>query len=163
MSMGQPEWGLQAVSKNTPFVAALMSFAIAQFAKVFTTWYATRQWDFRRLVGSGGMPSSHAAFVCGLTVSIGMMEGMQATSFAISLVLSLIVMYDASGVRLHAGRQAEVLNQIIFELPPEHPVSDTRQLREHIGHTPLQVGMGAVVGTVVAYLFTFQGMVSGPR
>ena len=101
--------------------------------------------------------------MCGLTVSIGMMEGMQATSFAISLVLSLIVMYDASGVRLHAGRQAEVLNQIIFELPPEHPVSDTRQLREHIGHTPLQVGMGAVVGTVVAYLFTFQGMVSVPR
>ena len=88
------------------------------------------------------MPSSHTALVVGLTTAVGLKESLDSSMFALCLVFSLVVMYDASGVRLHAGRQAEVLNQLIFELPPDHPVSDTRPLRDSIGHTPVQVGIG---------------------
>jgi acid phosphatase family membrane protein YuiD len=103
-------------------------------------------------VGSGGMPSSHTALVVGLTTAIGLKESLDSSIFALCLVFSLVVMYDATGVRLHAGRQAEVLNQLILELPPQHPVSDTRPLRDSLGHTPIQVGVGALVGMVIGYV-----------
>ncbi|KAH9301516.1 hypothetical protein KI387_013099, partial [Taxus chinensis] len=100
--------------------------------------YKEKRWDAKRLLGSGGMPSSHSAAVSALAVAIGFHDGPGSSSFAISLVLACVVMYDAFGVRLHAGRQAEVLNQIVFELPAEHPLADTRPLREPLGHTPPQ-------------------------
>jgi acid phosphatase family membrane protein YuiD len=99
------------------------------------------------------MPSSHTALVMGLTTAIGVLQGTNTPWFAIALVFSLIVMYDATGVRLHAGKQASVLNMIITELPPDHPVaSTTMQLKDTLGHTPLQVAVGAVVGMVTGYL-----------
>ncbi|CAI0627240.1 unnamed protein product [Linum tenue] len=85
------------------------------------------------------MPSSHSATVSALTVAIGFQEGFGGSVFAAALILSCIVMYDATGVRLHAGRQAEVLNQIVYELPAEHPLAESRPLRELLGHTPAQV------------------------
>jgi uncharacterized protein len=99
------------------------------------------------------MPSSHTSFVIGLTTAVGMHDGTNSSFFAICLVLSLIVMYDASGVRLHAGRQASVLNLIISELPPDHPVQESGRLRDTLGHTPVQVFVGAIVGLIVGYLF----------
>ncbi len=99
------------------------------------------------------MPSSHTSLVMGLTTAIAMLYGMSSPFFAISLMFSLIVMYDATGVRLHAGKQASVLNMIITELPPDHPVSsNTVALKDSLGHTPVQVMMGAVVGVVIGYL-----------
>ncbi|KAL8550643.1 hypothetical protein ACS0TY_009165 [Phlomoides rotata] len=101
--------------------------------------YKEERWDLKQLIASGGMPSSHSATVTALAVAIGLQEGFGGSSFAVALVLALVVMYDATGVRLHAGRQAEVLNQIVCELPSEHPLAETRPLRELLGHTPPQV------------------------
>ncbi|CAL0333936.1 unnamed protein product [Lupinus luteus] len=135
---------------NAPLLAASLSFAIAQFLKVFTTWYKEKRWDSKRMLDSGGMPSSHSATVSALALAIGLQEGTGSPAFAIAVVLSCIVMYDASGVRLHAGRQAELLNQIVCELPSEHPLSNSRPLRDSLGHTPLQVVAGGVLGCIIA-------------
>jgi acid phosphatase family membrane protein YuiD len=142
---------IPAVVSSPALIAALLSFSIAQIAKVFTHYHATGKVDYSRIVGSGGMPSSHTALVVGLCTSIGLKEGMQSSIFALCLVFSLVVMYDATGVRLHAGRQAEVLNQLIVELPRDHPLTDSRPLRDTLGHTPIQVVVGAILGMSVAY------------
>ena len=103
-------------------------------------------------MGSGGMPSSHTALVVGLTTAVGLKDSWDSSLFALCVVFSLVVMYDATGVRLQAGRQAEILNQMILELPTQHPVSDTRPLRDSLGHTPVEVGAGAMVGIVTGWL-----------
>lgn len=144
--------GLFAIVYNQPLIAAFLSFAIAQALKVVTTWYKEKRWDFKRILQSGGMPSSHSATVMGLAATVGFREGPASHLFAACLVLASVVMYDASGVRLQAGRQAEVLNQIVYELPPEHPLADSRPLREPLGHTPPQVAAGAILGCVMAYV-----------
>lgn len=127
-----------------------MAFAIAQLIKFFTTRYKEKRWDAKRLIGSGGMPSSHSATVTALSVAIGFHDGFDGSIFATAMILACIVMYDAFGVRLHAGKQAEVLNQIVYELPAEHPLADSRPLRELLGHTPPQVIAGAILGLVTA-------------
>ncbi|KAG4112083.1 hypothetical protein ERO13_D13G141800v2 [Gossypium hirsutum] len=140
------------IPSNVPLLSAFFAFALAQFLKLFTTWYKEKRRDSRRLVASGGMPSSHSATVTALAAAIGLQEGLGGSAFAIALVLACVVMYDASGVRLHAGHQAELLNQIVCELPPEHPVSSVRPLRDSLGHTPLQVLAGSILGCIVAFL-----------
>eukprot|EP00270_Netrium_digitus_P015802 TRINITY_DN5591_c0_g1_i1.p1 TRINITY_DN5591_c0_g1~~TRINITY_DN5591_c0_g1_i1.p1 ORF type:complete len:192 (-),score=43.00 TRINITY_DN5591_c0_g1_i1:423-998(-) len=147
--------GIVALLLNQPLVSAFLSFAIAQSLKVVTTWYKERRWDMKRILGSGGMPSSHSATVMGLAAAVGLLEGPGSNLFAACIVLASVVMYDASGIRLQAGRQAEVLNQIVYELPPEHPLADSRPLREPLGHTPPQVAAGAVLGCMVAYFVFF--------
>ncbi|KAI5674770.1 hypothetical protein M9H77_15134 [Catharanthus roseus] len=137
---------------NFPLVSAFLACTIAQFLKIFTHWFKERKWDSRRMLSSGGMPSSHSATVTALAVAIGIQEGPGGSAFAIAVILACVVMYDATGVRLHAGRQAELLNQIVCELPPEHPVANVRPLRDSLGHTPLQVVAGALLGGVIAYL-----------
>ncbi|KAL9269678.1 putative membrane protein YuiD [Drosera capensis] len=131
---------------NFPLLSAFVAFSLAQFLKVFTTWFKEKRWDSKRMLSSGGMPSSHSATVTALAVAIGLQEGTGGPAFAIA------VMYDATGVRLHAGRQAELLNQIVCELPPEHPLSNVRPLRDSLGHTPVQVLAGAVLGFFVSSL-----------
>ncbi|KAL0800141.1 hypothetical protein Bca101_055316 [Brassica carinata] len=146
-----------SIFTNYPLISALTAFTIAQFIKLFTSWYRERRWDLKQLLGSGGMPSSHSATVTALALAIGLQEGFGGSHFAIALILASVVMYDATGVRLHAGRQAEVLNQIVFELPAEHPLAESRPLRELLGHTPPQVVAGGMLGSVTAvtgYLFT---------
>lgn len=147
-----PASGVAGLFYNGAFMSALLAFTVAQTAKLFTHWYVEKKWDIKRLIGSGGMPSSHTAFVVGLTASVGVQEGTSSNLFAICLVLSLIVMYDASGVRLQAGRQASILNLIIADMPADHPVQENGRLRDSLGHTPLQVLVGAVVGLTVGYL-----------
>lgn len=137
---------------NLPLISAILACALAQFLKIFTTWYKEKRWDAKRMLGSGGMPSSHSATVTALAMSIGLREGMGGSTFAIAVALACVVMYDASGVRLHAGRQAELLNQIVCEFPPEHPLSSVRPLRDSLGHTPFQVLAGAVLGCIVAFM-----------
>ncbi|CAK7327405.1 unnamed protein product [Dovyalis caffra] len=119
--------------------------------------YRERRWDLKQLVGSGGMPSSHSATVTALAMAVGLQEGFGGSLFAIALILACVVMYDATGVRLQAGRQAEVLNQIVYELPAEHPLAESRPLRELLGHTPPQVIAGGLLGLVtgvIGYLIT---------
>ncbi|KAI4336612.1 hypothetical protein L6164_015116 [Bauhinia variegata] len=139
-----------SILSNYPLISAIVAFAIAQSTKFFTSWYKERRWDFKQLVGSGGMPSSHSATVTALAASIGFQEGFGGPLFAIALILASIVMYDATGVRLQAGRQAELLNQIVYELPAEHPLAESRPLHELLGHTPPQVIAGGLLGLVTA-------------
>eukprot|EP00243_Klebsormidium_subtile_P004789 TRINITY_DN18948_c0_g1_i1.p1 TRINITY_DN18948_c0_g1~~TRINITY_DN18948_c0_g1_i1.p1 ORF type:complete len:188 (+),score=13.32 TRINITY_DN18948_c0_g1_i1:324-887(+) len=146
-----PHHGISGIVNNSALMAAFLAFFLAQSLKVFTTWYKEKRWDFKRMVSSGGMPSSHSSCAMGLATSVGLREGPGSPLFAMCMVFAGVVMYDASGVRLHAGRQAEVLNQIVYELPPEHPLADSRPLREVLGHTPPQVLAGALLGCVTAY------------
>ncbi|XP_030449673.2 uncharacterized protein LOC115672056 [Syzygium oleosum] len=139
-----------SILMNYPLASALVAFAISQFTKLFLSWYKERRLDPRQLVASGGMPSSHSATVTALAVATGFQEGLGGSQFAIALILACIVMYDATGVRLHAGRQAEVLNQIVYGLPAEHPLAESRPLRELLGHTPPQVIAGGLLGIVTA-------------
>ncbi|XP_017971823.1 PREDICTED: uncharacterized membrane protein YuiD-like [Theobroma cacao] len=139
-----------SIFTNYPLICAVIAFAIAQSIKFFTSWYKERRWDLKQLVGSGGMPSSHSATVAALATAIGFQEGFGGALFAIALTLACVVMYDATGVRLQAGRQAEVLNQIVYELPAEHPLAESRPLREVLGHTPPQVIAGGFLGIVTA-------------
>ncbi|KAK7399983.1 hypothetical protein VNO78_11181 [Psophocarpus tetragonolobus] len=139
-----------SISSNYPLISAFVGFALAQSIKLFTTWFKERRWDLKQLVGSGGMPSSHSATVTALAAAIGLQDGFGGPLFAFALVFACIVMYDATGVRLQAGRQAEVLNQIVYELPAEHPLAESRPLRELLGHTPPQVIVGGILGIVTA-------------
>ncbi|KAL9225580.1 hypothetical protein vseg_001485 [Gypsophila vaccaria] len=135
---------------NLPLISAFAAFVLAQCIKVFTTWYKERRWDYKRLIGSGGMPSSHSATVTALAAAIGFHDGPGSSLFAGAVILACVVMYDATGVRLQAGRQAEVLNQIVYELPAEHPLAESRPLRELLGHTPPQVVAGGLLGIITA-------------
>ncbi|XP_021744504.1 uncharacterized protein LOC110710497 [Chenopodium quinoa] len=139
-----------SIFTNVPLISALIAFILAQSIKVFTTWYKERRWDLKQLIGSGGMPSSHSATVTALAAAIGLQDGFGGSVFAAALILACVVMYDATGVRLHAGRQAEVLNQIVYGLPAEHPLAESRPLRELLGHTPPQVIAGGLLGIITA-------------
>ncbi|KAF3785342.1 putative membrane protein [Nymphaea thermarum] len=147
-----PARSLDSPLGNLPLVLAFVAFAVAQTIKFLYSWYRERRFDAKKLIASGGMPSAHSAAVTALAVSIGLQDGFDGSLFAVAAVMASIVMHDAFGVRLHAGRQAEVLNQIVYELPEEHPLSESRPLRELIGHTPLQVIAGAVLGIFTAFV-----------
>ncbi|KAG6398736.1 hypothetical protein SASPL_140205 [Salvia splendens] len=112
--------------------------------------YMENNWDLKQLVGSGGHALVSFSNRCCSCSGRGFQQGFGGSQFGLALILALVVMYDATGVRLHAGRQAEVLNQIIYELPSEHPLAESRPLRELLGHTPPQVVAGATLGLVTA-------------
>ncbi|XWS34613.1 hypothetical protein CRYUN_Cryun21dG0053000 [Craigia yunnanensis] len=150
LSSSSSSMSSSSIFTNYPLICAFLAFAVAQSIKFFTSWYKERQWDIKQLLGSGGMPSSHSATVTALATAIGFQEGFGGALFATVLILACIVMYDATGVRLQAGRQAEVLNQIVYELPAEHPLAESRPLRELLGHTPLQVIAGGLLGVITA-------------
>ncbi|CAA6660079.1 unnamed protein product [Spirodela intermedia] len=139
-----------SILHNYPLFSAILAFAIAQSTKIFTTRCKEGRWDAKQLIASGGMPSSHSATVTALAISVGLQDGFGGSIFATAAIFACIVMHDAFGVRLHAGKQAEVLNQIVYELPPEHPLAETRPLRELLGHTPLQVIAGGLLGFLTA-------------
>lgn len=130
--------------------ATFFAWATAQVLKVLIELIWRRKLDLRLLTSAGGMPSSHSAIVCALATAVGIHDGVSSSLFAISLVLAVVVMYDAAGVRRAAGVQARILNQIIDELFQGHPISETR-LRELIGHTPIQVVVGAALGIVLSW------------
>lgn len=137
---------------ESSFVTALICWFIAQVIKVIAVLVTDRRFDFERFFGSGGMPSSHSAFVTGLSVAIGLTNGFASEIFAVSAVLALVVMYDAAGVRRAAGEHAKLLNEIIKELSSQNFKNVEIQLKELLGHTPLQVFAGAALGIVIAIL-----------
>ncbi|BCV25116.1 MAG TPA: divergent PAP2 family protein [Firmicutes bacterium] len=134
---------------NRILLTALLAWAIAQGLKVPFTLIKNRRWDFHRLVSPGGMPSSHSALVSALAVAVGRVEGFAAPETAIALVFAFIVMYDSAGVRRAAGAQASVLNKIIDEVFRGGRFREER-LRELLGHTPVEVFAGALLGLIVA-------------
>ena len=132
-------------------LAPLVAWTIAQVAKVLLTAYRQKRLNLRVLAETGGMPSSHSAIVMGLTAAIGKYSGVGSAAFAIALIFTFVVMYDAAGLRRAAGRQAEVLNRLVEDLVHMRGVQEQR-LRELLGHTPLEVIVGAAIGLVVGVL-----------
>ena len=129
----------------------IVAWAIAQVAKVVISSARLRRLNLRVLADPGGMPSSHSAIVMGLTSAIGKYAGFSSAPFAIALILSFVVMYDAAGVRRAAGRQAAVLNRLVEDLVNMRGVQET-ELRELLGHTPVEVLVGAVIGIAVGLI-----------
>ncbi len=137
-------------------MSAGLSWFGAQIIKVFTGMFKERKFDILTLLFStGGMPSSHSAVVCGLTASSIIEHGIGSPYAAISIVLSIIVMIDASGVRYETGKQAKIINKITRELFSGNQDEVNTGLKELIGHTPFQVFMGAIFGIVCAIFLAF--------
>ncbi len=140
------------VVPNIAFWLALgIGFAVQGF-KGFVAYFTTGRWNLRRFVETGGMPSSHAAGVAALTTSVAIQAGPRSLMFAVTLYFSLVVMYDAAGLRRAAGRQAVILNRLIDE-HFKHPERDASRLMELLGHTPLEVLVGAILGVASALLW----------
>ena len=132
------------------YVPFLLWFSIQLF-KVIYDLVTTKKFNFKRIMGAGGMPSSHSAVVTGLATVVGKYQGIETPIFAVSLILALVVMYDACGIRRAAGKQAVLLNKII-ETPGLTGVQVSERLVEVLGHTPIQVFVGALIGIVVGLI-----------
>lgn len=124
---------------------------LIQTFKVVTELIMNKRLNVKRIVGAGGMPSSHSAIVCSLATCVGREYGFESGIFAIAMVMAFVVMYDAAGVRRAAGKQAGILNKIL-ETPGMTTVQVQEKLVEMLGHTPIQVFVGAILGIVVGAL-----------
>lgn len=137
---------------NNRFIqAGFLAWAIAQALKVVLTLIITREFDKSRMWGSGGMPSSHSSTTCALMMMIGYSHGFDSALFAMSFAFSAIVMYDAAGVRRSTGKNAAVLNRLIDDLYKDGSFKE-EHLKELVGHTPIQVLAGALLGILIGTL-----------
>lgn len=144
---------IQEMFHNPVLVAAVMGWFIAQVLKTIIHLMITKEWVWERMVGSGGMPSSHSATVAALATAAGMQYGGGSFEFAMSVIMAIIVMHDAMGVRRETGIQAIVLNEMMDlfkEMGKKMPIED--KLKEFVGHTPLQVWMGALLGICIGVM-----------
>ena len=133
---------------NRVIQAAALAWAVAQALKVLLTLAVSRRFDKSRVLGSGGMPSSHSAMACAMLMTIGFREGFSSSIFALAFCFSGVVMYDAAGVRRSTGRNAAVINQLMDMLSGNGYTFDEKRLKELVGHTPIQVLAGALLGTL---------------
>lgn len=138
--------------ENKFLIVPFIVWCCIQLFKFITDFVINRKPNFRRLFGAGGMPSSHSAVVATLTTLIGKEYGLGSGIFAVSFIFSLIVMYDAAGVRRAAGKQATLLNKLVENYPNSNVIV-TEKLVEVLGHTPFQVLIGAVIGILVGTLY----------
>ncbi len=138
---------------NYPLMVAVTGWMTAQVIKTILTLIVTRELNWERMVGAGGMPSAHSASVCGLTLAIARSAGVADPLFAISFLFAGVVMYDAIGVRRAAGEQAKRLNLMAKTSEEGEDDSLTGMLKESLGHTPLEVLAGALLGIVIALVF----------
>lgn len=134
-------------------IPALVAWAIAQVTKLILAAIVEHRLDLRVLAQTGGLPSSHAAIVSGLTAAVGRIDGLRSATFAIALIFSFVVMYDAQSVRRAAGRQAAVLNRLVEDVFAMRGIQEDR-LRELLGHTPFEVLVGAALGVAVGLLLS---------
>ncbi len=146
---------LEDAFTNPIVVCSLFAWFVAQLLKVPLYYGVEHKLDWKRLVGSGGMPSSHSAMVVALMLSVGFIQGFDTAAFGICVVLSLIVMYDATGVRRETGTQATVINRILKEVFINGNRISDEELKELIGHTPFEVLGGIIVGTVTTVVYLF--------
>lgn len=140
---------------NQVLICSVVGWTVAQVLKTMIDVYLNKSFNPERLFGSGGMPSSHSATVCALTTASGIQYGAGSFEFAISFVLAMIVMYDAMGVRRETGKQAKLLNHLFFENILElDGVILQEKLKEAVGHTPLQVFAGAILGIGISFMIS---------
>lgn len=144
----------QELISNKIFIAAVTGWFVAQILKTLIHVILTKEFVAERMVGSGGMPSSHSSTVCALVTATCFEFGPGSFEFAMAAIFAIIVMYDAMGVRRETGIQAKILNDMlkIFEDMGRSEISAHDKLKEFVGHTPLQVLMGALLGILIAVL-----------
>jgi hypothetical protein len=142
------------IFRNLPLMVALIAWIIAQIVKLPLTFLSTGRWNWALLASPGGMPSSHSALVAGAAEMIGLMEGFDSPIFAVAFVVAMVVIYDATGIRRQAGRHARIINKMILDMQSGHPLKQ-EQLREVLGHTPLEALAGTLLGIVVAQIAWF--------
>ena len=147
---------LTALLSNYTLLAGLIAWFIAQTVKVPLEYIQTRHWNWSLLLRAGGMPSSHSALVTGVAHAIGLFVGFDSAIFAIAATLAIVVVYDATGIRRQAGMHAAVINTMIEELASGHPLKG-EQLREVLGHTPLESLGGVLLGLAVAQVMWWIG------
>ncbi len=144
----------ETVGNNKVLWVSIFAWFIAQSLKVIHTLIVDKRFNVWRFIGSGGMPSSHSSFVMALSTSIGLNHGWDSTIFAVAIVMSLIVMYDAAGVRRAVGKQAIIINKMIEDFHKKRENREKKlteqRLKELVGHTPVEVFAGAILGIVVA-------------
>ena len=143
---------------NYILLAAIISWASAQIIKTFLNFITTNKFNAERLIGSGGMPSSHSSFVCSATMATGRSVGVSSPLFAIIFILAMVVMYDAMGVRWAAGLHAKEINKMNRMIGDNTEFKDNnfkmkgKELKEFLGHTPFEVLAGALLGIIIALL-----------
>ncbi|HEX2997567.1 MAG TPA: divergent PAP2 family protein [Anaerolineales bacterium] len=140
---------LGALLQNKALIAGLIAWGLAQVIKIPLDYLRTRRWNWALLLTTGGMPSSHSALMTATTLAIGLYHGFDNPLFALGIAITMIVTYDAAGVRQQAGIHARRINIIFEELLKGHPISEV-DLREVLGHTPLEVTGGILLGLIVA-------------
>lgn len=143
---------LSQILKNKIFMNMILAWIVAQTIKVTIGVARERRFNFRWFVGTGGMPSSHAAGASCLATSIGLSYGFDSVYFALAAAFAIVVMFDAQGVRRSTGRQAGILNRIMDDIYWQGRIKENR-LRELVGHTPIEVIMGFLLGVSIALLF----------
>ena len=140
---------MMSMLHNYVLVAALTAWGLAQIIKVPLHYWRSKQWDWALLFRAGGMPSSHASLLIGATHAIGLSAGFDSPLFALSVAISMVVLYDATGIRRQAGIHAALINAMLRDLAAGNPLKQ-EQLREVLGHTPLEVLGGLFLGIVIA-------------
>lgn len=143
---------MAAIFHNAVLITAITGWFIAQSLKALIYTYLNHEFRLERFFGSGGMPSSHASTVMAAVIAAAFKYGPQSFEFAITMLFALIVLHDARGVRLEAGRQAEVLNKLMRHGDLKEIFQDEAYLKELVGHTPLQVAIGSIIGTITGIL-----------
>lgn len=141
----------QGIIKNKVLITSLAAWVVAQTVKVMLGIIREKRFNFKWFVGTGGMPSSHVAGMMSLATSVGFACGFSSYQFAIAVVLALIVMFDAQGVRRSAGKQAVILNRILDDIYWKKAIEEKR-LKELLGHTPVEVFAGAVIGILISII-----------
>lgn len=141
------------ILNNHVLFVVLLGWFVAQALKIPIHRIVEHEWDFSRFHGSGGMPSSHSSMVTAGAVAIGAIEGFGTPIFALAVAFAMIVMYDAAGVRRETGTQAAVINQILKDVLINGKQISDEELKELVGHTPLEVACGAVTGLIVAVVY----------
>jgi uncharacterized protein len=136
--------------QNHVLWTGMVAWILAQVLKVPVDLLREKRWNWALFFAAGGMPSSHSALVTSTAAAVGLHIGFDSPLFAVAVALAMVVVYDATGVRRQAGKQAEKINILVEELLKGHPISE-EHLREAIGHTPLEALGGVVLGLIVAF------------
>lgn len=142
----------QEILENYALWIALCAWFSAQVLKILFEFLRTKKIKMGLLMSSGGMPSSHSALAVAVTISVGFKEGFSSPLFALGAIVSMVVMYDASGVRRATGNQARVINDLLAHLENSGIKLD-KKVKEVLGHTPVEVAAGAILGVAIALLF----------
>ena len=147
------EWLKELYSWNYLLSVSLTGWLLAQILKTIINFFLIGHFDLERMWGSGGMPSSHSSTVCAMAAASGQIYGLGSFEFAVTVIIAIIVMHDAMGVRLETGKQAKLINEIVetFKTMNGKTLAEEK-LKEFVGHTPLQVLMGAILGIAIGIL-----------